>query len=182
MKNLPNILSGYRLLMFPVLLFLIYKGEENLFSLLFVINIITDVLDGWIARKFDASTPLGAKLDSLADIGSYILAVIAIFQFHWSSFEPYKWWFFSFLFLYVFAILFSLVKFKIFPSLHLYSFKFAGYVQGVFLAILFGYGFVPWLFITGMGVGIIANIEELASLIKLKEMKSNVQSFFKITN
>ena len=168
--------------MFPVLLILIYKGEENLFSILFVINIITDILDGWIARKFDASTPLGAKLDSLADIGSYILAVIAIFHFHWESFEPYKWWFFSFLFLYVFAILFSLIKFKIFPSLHLYSFKFAGYVQGIFLVVLFGYQFIPGLFITAMLVGIIANIEELASLIKLKIMKSNIQTFFKIEN
>lgn len=182
MKNLPNILSSYRLLMFPILLFLIYKNEEKLFSILFVINIITDVLDGWIARKFDASTPLGAKLDSLADIGSYILAVIAIFHFHWESFEPYKWWFFSFLFLYGFAILYSLIKFKIFPSLHLYSFKFAGYVQGIFLAVLFGYQFIPWLFITAMVIGIIANIEELASLIKLKEMRSNVQSYFKIKN
>lgn len=180
MKYLPNILSGYRLLMFPVLLIFIYSGKENLFSILFVINIITDVLDGWIARKFNASTSLGAKLDSLADIGSYILAVLAIIQFHWESFEPYKIWFIIFISLYIFAIVFSLIKFNTLPSLHLYSFKFVGFAQGIFLGILFCFQFLPWLFITVMICGIVANIEEIASLIKLKKMKSNVNSFFSI--
>jgi CDP-diacylglycerol--glycerol-3-phosphate 3-phosphatidyltransferase len=168
--------------MFPVLLLLIYKDEENIFSVLFVINIITDLLDGWAARRFDATTPLGAKLDSIADIGSYILAVIAIIQFHWESFRPFQLWVYVFLFLYIFAIIFCLIKFKTMPSLHLYSFKFVGFAQGLFLGILFCFQFVPWLFVTAMICGIIANIEEIACLIKLSKMKSNVNSFFSIKN
>ena len=178
MKNVPNILSGARLLSFPVLLILIYLGEEKIFSIWFCINLITDILDGWIARKFDASTAFGARLDSLADMGSYILAVYGIYQFHWDSFEPYQWWLFIFIFFYSLSMIFSLIKFKTFPSLHLYSFKISGYCQGIFLGILFIYQFIPWLFILAMSIGIIANIEELASLIKLKEMKSNIKSYF----
>lgn len=180
MKAIPNILSGYRLFSFPVLMYLIYIEEQSIFSWLFCVNLLTDVLDGWIARSFNASTPFGAKLDSLADIGSYILAIYAIYQFYWSDFIPYRSWFFSFLFLYIVAISFSLIKFKTFPSLHLYSFKISGYLQGIFLAVLFLYKFVPWLFILSMIAGIIANLEELFSLVKLKKMKSDIGSYFNL--
>lgn len=178
MKKIPNLLSGARLISFPILIVLIYLGEEQLFSIWFCINLLTDILDGWIARRFDASTPFGAKLDSLADMGSYVLAVYGIYQFHWDAFETYKIWLFAFIIVYCIAMLTSILKFKTFPSLHLYSFKISGYIQGIFLGILFIYQFIPWLFIVAMIVGIIANIEEFASLLKLKEMKSNIKTYF----
>ena len=180
MKKIPNILSGFRLISFPILIYLIHLGEEQIFSIWFCLNLFTDVLDGWIARKFDASTPLGAKLDSLADIGSYILAVIAIFQFHWLSFQTYKFWIFAFIILYSGAIVLSFIKFKTFPSLHLFSHKIAGCFLGVFLFILFSFQFVSWLFIISITIGFLATIEELCCLIKMKVTKSNVYSYFKL--
>ena len=65
--NIPNLLSLYRLLATPVLAYVAYLGEEQLFFYWFLINMFTDALDGFIARKFNMQTKLGAKLDSLAD-------------------------------------------------------------------------------------------------------------------
>ena len=54
-------------------------GEEQLFAIFFCINSITDILDRFIAGVFNMRTELGAKLDSLADIGLYINALIGGF-------------------------------------------------------------------------------------------------------
>ena len=56
--NIPNILSLYRLLSFPFVLFIAIKGYQNLFIILLVINLITDILDGLIARVFKMETKI----------------------------------------------------------------------------------------------------------------------------
>ncbi|PCJ65640.1 MAG: hypothetical protein COA58_09550 [Bacteroidetes bacterium] len=180
MKKIPNLLSGYRLATLPLLVFLIYVGNQHLFAIFFCINLVTDILDGYIARRFDAATPLGARLDSLADLGSYIAALYAISQFYWQDIAPFSVWFFAFLGVFVLSQLTSLIKFKTFPSLHLYSFKVSGYAQGIFLFILFIYQFIPALFIVAMTFGIVACMEETITLLYLKEMKSNVKSIFSL--
>lgn len=48
---------------------------------LFVLAALTDWLDGWLARKLDAVTPLGALLDPIADkmlTGGYLVAYVLI--------------------------------------------------------------------------------------------------------
>ncbi|MCB9262921.1 MAG: CDP-alcohol phosphatidyltransferase family protein [Flavobacteriales bacterium] len=180
--NVPNLLSGYRLVLFPVLVYLLLTDNYKPFQILFIINLITDILDGFIARRFNLQTAFGARLDSLADMGSYAVAIAAMFLWYFDSFGNLLWLFIFFLAAYAAAMLFSMVKFGQFPSLHLYSCKTAGYVQGIFFFVLFTYGFVRWLFILGMIVGCLAYLEELAVLIKLSELKSNVKSIFKLKN
>jgi cardiolipin synthase len=176
MKKIPNMLSVYRLASLPVLLYLIYVGNQHLFAILFCVNLITDILDGFIARKFNAATPIGARLDSLADLGSYIAALYAISKFYWGDIAPYKIWFFAFVITFIVSQLLSFVKFKTFPSLHLYSFKTSGYAQGIFLFALFIDQFIPWLFIVAMSMGTIACLEETIVILYLKELKSDVKS------
>ncbi|MFT4695268.1 MAG: hypothetical protein ACI8RY_000424 [Urechidicola sp.] len=183
MKYLSNILSVYRLLMFPPLLILLmYENEETLFLIIFVISILIDIIYKWILIKLNVTSKYGYKLDLLASIGCYFLAVIAISNFHWNFFYPFKYWFYSFLLVYLFAILFSLIKFKGFPRLHINSLKIVGFAQVVFLALLFVYQFIPWIFIIAMAVGIIIKNDKIASITKLKviKSKSNIHPHIKI--
>ena len=139
--TIPNILSFYRLISFPVLLYFVVNKIEKVFVVLLIINLVTDILDGFIARKFNMQTELGARLDSIADIGTYILAITGIFIFKIDDFSPYLTSFLVFIALLVFSNLLSLLKFKRFPSLHLYSWKIGGYIQGLFFFVLFAFGF-----------------------------------------
>jgi len=79
--NIPNSLSLYRLLIFPVLLYWIFSCRESLIAVFIAINLFTDWLDGIIARAFNMQTRIGAKLDSWADTGTYICAFLAIYLF-----------------------------------------------------------------------------------------------------
>ena len=158
--NIPNILSAYRLLMCPVILVLIYLKLENAFVILFAINLITDIADGYIARKYNMQTPAGAVLDSMADIGSYIIAVYGIVQFHYYVFTNYGYWLWIFVILYVLTLMVPSIHYgRPTAGLHLYSSKIGGYAQGFFLITLFAYKMVPWLFYTAMLIGYYSEVE-----------------------
>ena len=79
--NVPNGLSLYRLWMFPAIVLLCLTGAEQLFAVFICINLITDILDGLIARTFKLQTRFGARLDSLADVTTYISAILGLFCF-----------------------------------------------------------------------------------------------------
>ena len=68
--NIPNTLTAIRIVFIPVLVLVFYWPSEWRFlvgSLVFSVAAITDWLDGYLARKLDQSTPLGAFLDPVAD-------------------------------------------------------------------------------------------------------------------
>jgi cardiolipin synthase len=65
--NLANTLTIFRLCLVPVVIVAIGQGEWRLAFVAFVAAGLTDAIDGWVARRFDQRTELGAYLDPLAD-------------------------------------------------------------------------------------------------------------------
>ena len=67
----PNILTGYRFLVAPLLLFFLYPGAGKVVSLvgfsLYLSAALTDLADGYIARKYQVESVLGKLMDPLAD-------------------------------------------------------------------------------------------------------------------
>ena len=176
--NVPNALSLYRLLTFPVILYLIYSEQSQWFAILLCVNLVTDILDGLIARLFKLQTEFGAKLDSLADNGTYIAAILGIFKFKMAVMASDLWMLWLFIGMYLLGLLIALLKFKQAPSLHLYTTRIGGYVQGSFMFVLFAWGYQPWLFYTAMILGYISHIEECVILVYLKERRSDVKGLY----
>jgi len=176
--NLPNLISLYRLVSFPFLLYLIYINEESLFALLLCINLVSDILDGLIARVFKLQTEFGARLDSLADWGTYILAFLGIYQFKMEDHKADFWLLYVFIGLIVFYNVFSFVKFKRLPSLHMYSAKIGGYLQGIYFFSLFAFGYYPPIFYLAMIWGWMSSLEEIIILIYFKKLRSNVKGLY----
>ena len=70
MKNLPNILTLSRILLLPLLLFMILSSNDqlNLYSIiLFMFISFTDFLDGFLARYYSSTSEFGKMLDPIAD-------------------------------------------------------------------------------------------------------------------
>jgi CDP-diacylglycerol---glycerol-3-phosphate 3-phosphatidyltransferase len=79
MLNLPNALAALRIIMTPLMFFFLVERDCELLSgiheswlnyfaaLIFLLASVTDFFDGYIARKWDQKTTLGAILDPLAD-------------------------------------------------------------------------------------------------------------------
>ncbi len=68
--NIPNILTLARIVFIPLLVILFYLPHAwtiPLTAALFGMAALTDWLDGYLARRWDQSTPFGAFLDPVAD-------------------------------------------------------------------------------------------------------------------
>ena len=66
-RRLPDLLSGARILLIPVLTIAALAGNGRLVGFGLLLAGATDFLDGYIARRLGAATPRGARLDALAD-------------------------------------------------------------------------------------------------------------------
>jgi CDP-diacylglycerol--glycerol-3-phosphate 3-phosphatidyltransferase/cardiolipin synthase len=81
MWNLPNILTGLRIVAIPlvvVLFYLPYPWADPAAGLLFGVAGITDAFDGYLARKWGQTSPLGAFLDPVADKLIVAVALVLI--------------------------------------------------------------------------------------------------------
>ena len=68
--NLPNLLTMARVVMIPLVLWLLADGtREASFwaAMVYILLTITDALDGWLARRQNLISVLGQFLDPLAD-------------------------------------------------------------------------------------------------------------------
>jgi len=65
--NLPNFLTLIRFLLVPVMTIFLIKENFNAAIITYILASITDVLDGYIARKYNLITKLGKILDPMAD-------------------------------------------------------------------------------------------------------------------
>jgi CDP-diacylglycerol--glycerol-3-phosphate 3-phosphatidyltransferase len=176
--NAPNLISLYRLLVFPVILFMALSGRQNWFVILLCISLVSDAIDGSIARYFKLQTHFGAALDNLADICTYAMAILGIFIFKWTDIEPHAWFLYFFLSVFVLSYFISFARFGKIPGLHLYSAVSAGYVQSIFFIVLFVFGFYTWMFYLVIAWGLFAYIEKILVLLRLDDIKIGVKGLY----
>ena len=75
--NLPNILALIRLLLVPVVVWLIFQERMITAMFVFLAACLTDLLDGYIARRYHLITQLGTFLDPMADKLMAVFVIIA---------------------------------------------------------------------------------------------------------
>ena len=66
-KHIPNILTIIRILLIPVILFYVFTGQYIIAFIVFTLSGLTDIADGFIARKFNLISNFGKLMDPLAD-------------------------------------------------------------------------------------------------------------------
>ncbi len=78
LQHIPNILTVARLCAVPLVIVAIVQGEFMIAFLLFAAAGITDGVDGYIAKQYDARSELGAYLDPLADKALLVSIFVAL--------------------------------------------------------------------------------------------------------
>lgn len=76
--TVPNVISFIRLLSVPAFAWLVLTGQDNLGVILMAVFSTTDWIDGFLARRLKQRSPLGAKLDPVADRLFILTAVIVL--------------------------------------------------------------------------------------------------------
>jgi cardiolipin synthase len=65
--NVANLLTLARLLCVVPIVWLVRSGDYHTAALVFVVAALTDAADGYVAKRYNQITPLGAILDPVAD-------------------------------------------------------------------------------------------------------------------
>ncbi|VXC26701.1 phosphatidylglycerophosphate synthetase [Pseudomonas sp. 8AS] len=83
--NIPNLLTVLRVLLIPVIILLFYLPFSWSYlaaSGVFALAAITDWFDGYLARRWEQSTPFGAFLDPVADKLMVAVALVLLVEEH----------------------------------------------------------------------------------------------------
>lgn len=176
--NVPNVISLYRLLVFPLILHFALAGQEKWYTIFLCISLVSDILDGNIARIFKLQTKFGAALDNLADVCTYSMAILGLFLFRWTDIAPHAWILYLFLAIFIASYLVSFIRFGKIPGLHLYSAVSAGYIHGIFFFVLFVFRFYTWFYYLALIWGIVAYIEKILVLLRLDDIRSGVKGLY----
>ena len=76
--SIPNLITLARILAVPVILWAITSGEIRIAFVLFLVAGLSDLVDGFLAKRFGMATELGAYLDPLADKAMIVSIYVAL--------------------------------------------------------------------------------------------------------
>ncbi|MGH6842074.1 MAG: CDP-alcohol phosphatidyltransferase family protein [Methylocella sp.] len=80
-RSLPNLITLSRLVLAPAVVAMIAAQRWKAACIVFIIAGLSDAVDGWLAKRFDLRSELGAYLDPLADkaliVSIYVSLAIA---------------------------------------------------------------------------------------------------------
>jgi len=76
--SIPNLITLARILAVPVIIWAITAGEARIAFALFLAAGLSDLVDGFLAKRFGMATELGAYLDPLADKAMIVSLYVAL--------------------------------------------------------------------------------------------------------
>ncbi len=166
-KALPNYITATRMIGTVALLFTTPLSLR--FFIIYLITGITDILDGFLARKLKVTSDFGAKLDSVADLLFYSVMFFMLMPTLWNTLYRSIWYAAAVaLIIRLIAYLLAAIRFKTFASSHSVLNK----ITGVCVFI------IPFLLLTPFTaeicwviclVAIISSLNELLKYIKVKK-------------
>ena len=177
-RNLPNIISFIRILMAPVLLYLAITQQPMAYIIVLIFTELTDVLDGYLARRLNLVSKLGAQLDSWGDFFVYITMAISAWLL-WPDIFLREYISVTIIVsCFTLPVLVGLIKFKTWTSYHTLSVKLAVAATITAYVLLFT-GLLDWPFKVAVIFCLYAAIEQiLITLICNVERTVDVKSIW----
>lgn len=88
--TIPNVISMFRLLLIPFFIWAYVGLKNNLLTvILLTVSGVSDVLDGFIARKFNMVSDLGKALDPVADKLTQLAMIFCLIFRYWYMIIPF---------------------------------------------------------------------------------------------
>ncbi|WP_245671825.1 CDP-alcohol phosphatidyltransferase family protein [Desulfuribacillus stibiiarsenatis] len=171
---IPNFISLSRIIL-SLSLFLITPFSQA-FYLIYIYCGISDMLDGFLARKMGTESRFGEILDSIADMVMVAVLLVILFPIIKPS-ELIIFWIIVIAIIRFSAMTVALMKYNVFISLHTYGNKITGAILFVFPLVI---PYVPMNFLA-YGIVIVASIsavEELFIQIMSRKLQVNRKHFF----
>lgn len=175
LSRLPNVISTFRLLAAPVLLAMAVEQMHGGFAWLLVPALLSDMVDGWLARKLQCESQLGSFLDSAADTLLIVVIIVSIWFLHPTVYQQHWPVIATTVVVWSIAHLLALLRYGRLASFHTRLLQTGIFLFGLFALVLFTYGFVPWMLYLAGAVSLIGAIEHVSLLVLLPEWTPNIR-------
>lgn len=171
-KYIPNFITGIRILGSIVLLQT--EPFSKFFYIIYVVCGVSDILDGYIARKIKATSKAGQVMDSIADmifIGVVLIIMVLTIKLPFWALS----WIVVIAIIRIISLCTGFIRYNSFSSLHTYTNKATGVILFCFpiLYILLGLLITICLICS---IASISAIEELIINIISKDLNRNIKS------
>lgn len=174
-----NGITIYRIIAAPLLAYLAFTKNQDVFKWLLCISFFTDLIDGYLARRFKVTSIIGSKLDSIGDDLTIVAALLGLFflkfQFITEEIVPLS----ILLGLFIVQNISAFIRYKKMTSFHTYLAKIGAILQGSFFILIFFFVeplyflFYTAAIITGLNL-----IEEIIMILMLPKWEANVKGIY----
>lgn len=176
---LVNSITLYRMIAVPFLVLLIVYQRLDWFKWLLALSFLTDIVDGYLARKYQVTSVMGSKIDSIADDLTIVVAIAGVFIYK-PEFLKHEMTIIIIVFaVFIMQTIIAFIRYGKMTSFHTYAAKTAAMLQGVFLLLLF---FLPEpvyiLFYVTIIVSVIELLEEIILVFMLPNWETNVKGLW----
>lgn len=176
--NIADWFSFYRIAAAPFLLILLWLHNREIFAWMLLVSYSTDMIDGYLARKFKMTSPRGSQLDSMGDQITFIIGLIGLFLFEFDFIKENYLLILIALIPYIVQMLIAFKKYGKATSFHTYLAKLSAFVQAFF--ILYSLLFEPnyFLFYFMIILGFIETIEEIILIAMYDKWVSDIKGIY----
>jgi phosphatidylglycerophosphate synthase len=174
-----NGITLYRIVTAPLLVWLLFSKEYTWFKWLLGASFFTDLIDGFLARRFKITSILGTRLDSIGDDLTVLVALMGLFVMQPDFFQEQKAILIPLLLLFVIQTGAAFYRYGRITSFHTWMAKTAALAQGIFLLCFFFFGEIYYpLFYAAAFITIIELAEEIVLVGLLPTWEANVKGLW----
>lgn len=175
--TIPNVICGVRLVGAFVLVGIAVAGLRYWFVGLYIALMLTDFVDGKLARWMKQRSVLGARLDSLADALLTFFLLVGVGILSWEALQP-EWIWLSVAFAsYLVSSLYGFSKYGRMPAYHTNAAKVCQLLT-LIAAITFVLGWSVWPLRVAAVTLMLTNLEAIAITRLLERWQADVPSVF----
>lgn len=173
----PNLLSAFRIACVPVLLALAAQGARTAFLVLFAFGLLSDALDGPLARRLGQETAFGARLDQWGDFALWAALPLAAWWLWPETIRREAWYVVLAVSCMLLPTAIAFLKYRAVPGYHTWSVKLGAIAMGVALPLLLLFD-IAWPFRAAALFQIVCAIDELGITWLSAECRNDVPSLW----
>jgi len=172
-----NAITLYRIVTVPVLLWLLFTGKYELFKWGIAFSFFTDLIDGFLARRFGVTSIAGTKLDSIGDDLTVAVALTGLIVLFPGFIQTHLTILIILAAVFLLQLGYALYRYGRMSNFHTWLAKTAALLQGSFLILTFFTGVPSSLFFYfAATTTLLELLEEILLVHLLPEWKVNVHS------
>jgi cardiolipin synthase len=175
--RIPNLISATRILIAPLLFAFAFRQMETWFLAALIFSGLTDVADGYVARKLNQTSALGAHLDSWGDFVIYSTMAACAWILWPELTDEVLLYCALILCSFLLPVCLGLIKFGKFTGYHTWGVKIAVLVTFAGYILLYA-GIAQWPFVLASVLCVIAGAEEILITLVMRHERTDVRSLW----